>query len=67
MFGAEIVISCAPHAGYIACDFALVYLIKVILNYIDSPELSDCFTPGGLIAANTLIFLGFTVSFTMTS
>lgn len=62
MFGAEILLSCAPHVGYLSCQFALIYLMRAILNYLGAPEASESFVPGGLIAATALVFSGLMVS-----
>lgn len=61
LFGAEIMLACVPQAAYVACNFSNVYLMRAILNYLDSPQSSESFTPGGLVAATALSYLSFMV------
>lgn len=61
LFGAEIMLACVPQAGYVACTFSNVYLMRAILQYLDSPDLAEAFTPGGLVAATVLSYFSLMV------
>lgn len=57
MFGPEVLIACVPQAAFIAANFGTVFTMQAILNFLATPESSQSFTPGGLIAATALCSL----------
>lgn len=61
IFGPEILLSCVPQAGNVACTFSNVYLMRAILQYLDAPDSAESFSAGGLVAATALSYFSFMV------
>lgn len=61
IFGAELLLACAPRTAMLACNFANVYLMRAILAYLATPNSADSFTRGGLLAATALSYFSIMV------